>query len=117
MFRSLVVKDVKILVEEKKLTIFVKENPQLKMFWVCYLIHYSFLFLILFFACSDTQTTINEQSNSSSTSVIENLDKTTTSVPETTTSTINENIDEEFLLSHLDLLTGLQYSWMFMAKT
>ena len=58
---------------------------------------YSFLFLILFFACSDTQTTIDEQSNSSSTSVIENLDKTTTTVPETTTSTISENIDEEFL--------------------
>ena len=58
---------------------------------------YSFLFLILFFACSDTQTTINEQSNSSSTSVIENLDKTTTSVAEATTSTISENIDEEFL--------------------
>ena len=43
----------------------------------------------MFFACSDTQTTINEQSNSSSTSVIEN--PTTTSTLKDESELMSEN--------------------------
>ncbi len=58
---------------------------------------YLFLSLIVVIGCTNQQTTIDNDVIQSSTISIENIDTTTSSISETTTSTVNENIDEEFL--------------------
>ena len=56
-----------------------------------------FLSLMVLIGCSNQQTTIEEGLVPSSTTLVENIDTTTSSICETTCSTVNENIDEEFL--------------------
>ena len=56
-----------------------------------------FLSLMVLIGCSNQQTTIEEGLVSSSTTLVENIDTTTSSISETTSSTVNENIGEEFL--------------------
>ncbi len=58
---------------------------------------YLFLSLMVFIGCNNQQAVIEKEVIPSSTTLIENIDTTTSSISETTTSKVSENIVEEFL--------------------